>query len=92
MHLQGYCVLMVQYIYMSGQEEDDEGTERVLMGGGNNYSSGLFQLLPGVFLEWKLRLLSKVPTHVWQVMVVSDYGHGCNQASDLASGECAVLL
>ena len=48
MHLQVFCVLMIQYIYMSAQEEDDAGTAGVLMGGGNNYSSGLFQLLPGV--------------------------------------------
>ena len=48
MHLQGYCVLMVQYIYISAQERDDAGTAGVLMGGGNNYSSGLFQLLPRV--------------------------------------------
>ena len=54
------------------------------MGGGNNYSSGLFQLLPGVYCDWKLCWLSRVPTHVWQVILVSDYGHGCNQASDLA--------
>ena len=30
---------------MSAQEEDDAGTAWVLMGGDNNYSSGLFQLL-----------------------------------------------
>ena len=48
MHPQGYCVLMVKYIYMSAQEEYDAGTAGVLMGGGNNYSSGLFQLLPRV--------------------------------------------
>ena len=67
---------------MFAQEEDDEGTAGVLMGGGNNYSSGLFQLLPGVYWDWKLSLLSRMPTYVWQVIVVSDYGHG----------ECVVLL
>ena len=51
---------------------------------GRATAGGLFQLLPGVYWEWKLSLLSRVPTHVWQVIVVSDYGHGCNQASDLA--------
>ena len=40
---------MVQYIYMFAQEENDAGTLGVLMGGGNNFSSGLFQLLPGVY-------------------------------------------
>ena len=48
------------------------------MGGGNNYSSGLFQLLPGVYCDWKLSWLSRVPTHVWQVILVSDYGHSCS--------------
>ena len=83
---------MVQYIYMFAQEKDDAGTAGVLMGGGNNYSSGLFQLLPGVCWECKLSLLSRMPTHVWQVIVVSDYDHGCNKASDLAFGEFVVLL
>ena len=48
MDLQGYCVVMVHYIYISAQERDDAGTAGVLMGGGNNYSSGLFQLLSRV--------------------------------------------
>ena len=39
------CVIMVEYIYMSAQEEDDAGIAGVLMGGSNIYSSGLFQLL-----------------------------------------------
>ena len=51
LHIQEYCVLLVKYIYMSAQEEDNAGTAGVLMGGGNNYSSGLFQLLSGVFWE-----------------------------------------
>ena len=50
MHLQRYRVLWVQYIYMPAQEEDDAGTAGVLMEGGNKYSSGPFQLLPGFFL------------------------------------------
>ena len=79
MDLQGYCVVMVHYIYISAQERDDAGTAGVLMGGGNNYSSGLFQLLPGVYCDWKLSWLSRVPTHVWQVILVSDYGHGCTR-------------
>ena len=79
MHLQGYCVLMVQYIYMFAQEEDDAGTAGVLMGGGNNYSSDLFQLLPWVYCDWKLCWLSRMPTYVWQVILVSDYGHGCTR-------------
>ena len=83
---------MLQYIYMSAQEEDDVGISGLLMGGGNNYSSGLFQLLPGVFWERKLSFLSRVPTHVWQVIVVSDNDHGFNKAIDLAYGECVVLL
>ena len=61
MHLQGYCALMVQYIYMFAQEDDDAGTAGVLMGGGINYSSGLFELLPGVCRECKLSLLSRMP-------------------------------
>ena len=68
---------MVQYIYISAQERDDAGTAGVLMGGGNNYSSGLFQLLPGVYCDWKLCWLSRMPTYVWQVIMVSDYGQGC---------------
>ena len=83
MDLQGYCVVMVYYIYISAQERDDAGTAGVLMGGGNNYISGLFQLLPWVYWAWKLSCLSRVPTHVWQVLY---------QASYLAFGECVVLL
>ena len=49
------------------------------MGGGNNSSSGLCQLLPGVYGDWKLSWLSRVPTHVWQVILVSDYDHGCTR-------------
>ena len=79
MHLQGYCVLMVQYIYISAQERDGAGTAGVLMGGGDNYSSGLFQLLHGVYCDWKLSWLSRVPTHVWQVILVSDFGPGCTR-------------
>ena len=60
MHLQGYHVLMVQYKYMSAMERDDVGTAGVLMGGGNNYSSGLFHLLAGVYCDWKLSWL-RVP-------------------------------
>ena len=92
MHLQGYCVLMVQYIYMFAQEEDDAGTAGVLIGGGYSYRSVLLQLLSGVYCDWKLSFLSGRPTHVWQVIVVSDYGHCCNKACDLAFGECGVLL
>ena len=92
MHLQWYCVLMIQYIYISAQEWDDAGTAGVLMGGGNNYRSGLIQLLPGVYWDWKVSLLSRMPTHNWQVIVVSEYGHGCNKASDLAFGEFVFLL
>ena len=84
MHLKGYCVLRLQYFYIFAQEKDDAGTAGVLMGGGNNYSSGLFQLLPGVYWDWKLSFFSRMPTHFWQVIVVSDYGHSCNKASDLA--------
>ena len=92
MHLQGYSVLMVQFIYMSAQEDNDAGTTGVLTGEGNNYSSGRFQLLPGVYWEWKLSSLLRVPKHVWQVIVFAVYGHSCNQASDLAYVECVVLL
>ena len=67
MHLQGYCVLMVQYIYISAQERDDAGTAGVLMGGGNSYSSGPFQLLSGGYCDGKLSL---------QVKVASDNGQG----------------
>ena len=74
---------------MFSQEEEDAGTAGVLMGGG---CSGLFQLLPGVCWDWKVCLLSRMITHVWQEKVVSDYGHGCNKASDLAFGVCVVLL
>ena len=58
------------------------------MGGGNNNSSGMFQFLPWVYWVWKLTLLSRMPTHVWQGVVVSEYGHGCYKTSDIDSGEC----
>ena len=40
MHLEGYCVPLVQYFYISAQEEDDAGTAGVLSGG--DYISGVF--------------------------------------------------
>ena len=40
MHLQGYCVPLVQYFYISAQEEDDAGTAGVLCGG--DFFSGMF--------------------------------------------------
>ena len=92
MHLQGYCVLMVQYIYISAQERDDAGIAGVLMGGGNSYSSGPFQLWSGSYCDGKLSLLSTKPTHFWQVIVTIDNGLGYNKASELAFGECGVLL
>ena len=77
MHLPGYCVLMVQYIYISAQERDAAGTSGVLMGGCNNYSSsGLVQLLHWVYCDRKMSWLSRVPTHIWQVILVSDCSHG----------------
>ena len=39
-HLQGYCVPLVQYFYISAQEEDDAGTAGVLCGG--DYFGGMF--------------------------------------------------
>ena len=56
--------VMVQYIYIYSQESDGARTAGVLLGGGNNYSSGLFQLLPGVYCDWKLSWLSRMSTHV----------------------------
>ena len=76
MHLQGYCVLMVQYIFISAQERDDAGIAGVLMCAGNSYSSGPFQLLSGGYCDGKLSLLSRTPTHVWLVIVASDNGQG----------------
>ena len=81
-----------KYIYIFAKEEDNAGTAVVLMGGGNNYHSGLFQLLFGVYCDWKLSWLSRIPTHFWQIIVLSEYGHCCNKASDLAFGECRVIL
>ena len=79
---------MVQYNYISAQERDDAGTS-----GGNKYSTGLFQLLPGFFFDWKLSWLSRVPTHFWQVILASDCGHGFNKLGIyLVFGECVVLL
>ena len=51
MDLQGYCVVMVHYIYISAQERDDAGIAGALMGGGNSYSSGPFQLLSGGYCD-----------------------------------------
>ena len=84
---------MVQYNYISAQERDDAGTSGVMMGGGNNYITGLFQLLPGIYFDWKLSWLSRVPTHFWQVIMASDCGHGFNKLGIyLVFGECVVLL
>ena len=40
----------------------------------------------------KLSLLSRRPTQDWQVIVASDNCQGYNKASELAFGECGVLL
>ena len=39
-HLQGYCVPLVQYFYISAQEEDNVGRAGVLSGG--DYIGGMF--------------------------------------------------
>ena len=39
-HLQRYCVPLVQYFYISAQEENDAGTAGVLCGG--DYFGGMF--------------------------------------------------
>ena len=46
MHLQKYCVPLVQYFYISAQEEDDAGTAGVLSGG---------VFIGGVFWAWAWR-------------------------------------
>ena len=68
-HLQGYGVPLVQYFYISAQEEDDAGTAGVLSGG--DYTSGMFWAWalglgtygPGVLGAWGLGLL---PWVLWQ--------------------------
>ena len=64
MHLQGYCVLMVQYIFISAQKRDDAGIAGALMGGGNSYSSGPFHFWSGGYCDGKLSFLSIRPTLV----------------------------
>ena len=71
MNHQGYCVLMVEYIYIFAQERDDAGTAGVLMDAGNNYNSGMFKFMPGFYCDWMLSWLSRVTTHFWQVILVT---------------------
>ena len=71
---------------MCAQEEDDAGTAGVLMGGGNSYSSGLFQLLPVVYWEWKLSLLSRVLT----LVMASEYGYMVTSSMLLVP--CCILV
>ena len=58
-------------------ENNKLGLQNVLlMGGGNNYSSGLFQLLPGVYCDWKLSWLLECQhmfgNWYWSVILASD--------------------
>ena len=44
------------YLHRNKKMQEQEG---LLMGGGNNYSSGRFQLLPRVYWTWKLSWLQE---------------------------------